>query len=171
MAKSPILPPNRDSIVEKDGTPSRPFWRFLNSLVNNNGTLANPVVVSGNAVLNEVSIESGGTISSPDLPPSTLVGNGGATAAQPSVVTVGASLSLTDDVLSLALLPGGTLFGNSGALTSVPEAITVGDYLSFSSGQLSFTVTNLTAMVETLGTTVPTVSGQLWNNGGVICLS
>jgi hypothetical protein len=132
MAKQPQILSPREPLTDGQNNVTRSWFRFFNSLSGATGTVATPLVVKANAILNDATVSSGGTISSPDLPPSTLLGNGGAAAAQPGTVDVGLSLSLSGGTLDAAPLPPGTLSGNPGSEAAPPVAVTPGSGLALS---------------------------------------
>jgi hypothetical protein len=137
MTIKPIILAPREQFTDKDGNIARSWWRALNTLFNNSGTLASPLVTTASAVLSAADLSSGGTISAPDMPAETLLGNATATAAQPGTVEVGSSLAFNSGTINLASLPAGTLLGNGGSLAAVPSEVAIGSNLTLASGTLS----------------------------------
>lgn len=131
-----ILTP-REQLVDPNGKITRAWWRALNLLFKNSGTLAAPLTIDGNAILNAATISSGGTISSPELPAHSLIGNPTAAPAQPAIVTIGASLATNDGTIDVQPLPARTLSGNPGDAPAAPSAVLVGANLYISGGALN----------------------------------
>lgn len=141
MTTPEILTP-REQLVDSGGKVTRSWWRAFNALFENSGKLASPLTVDGSAILNAATLTSGGTISSPDIPARTLIGNAGAAAAQPAVVEIGSSLATNNGTIDVLSVPPGVLLGNPGSVTATPSPIAVGANLILSAGVLSANSTN-----------------------------
>lgn len=133
-----ILSP-REPLTDGQGNVTRSWWRFFNGLYGIAGSLANPLTVTPNALLNAATLTTGGTISSPELPPQTLIGNASAVEALPAVVPIGASLSTVGGSLNVAPIARGTLAGNPKTAAAAPTAVSVGTGLTLSGDVLSAT--------------------------------
>lgn len=139
MAPKPFILSSHEPLVDQTGR-IRPAWfPQLSALFGNSGTVSAPLVVQSSLFLNEATVSSGGTISSPDLPAGTLIGNGGKAAGPPETLDVGPSLSLSAGTLGIAPLAGGTLLGNSGPAAATPGPIVPGANLTLSNGTLAAT--------------------------------
>lgn len=162
--KPQILTP-RAKFLEKDGTPSVPWWRFFDSLQGLAGTLLNPLTVKPNAILSAGTLTTGGQIASPDLPPESLIGNPGTVAGQPAVVTIDNSLALNNGALGVADLPAKTLSGNAGPGPAQPGPITpVLPLMLNPNGTLSIQVIPGTTTLDDLEEyvyTLPNLSGPV----------
>lgn len=139
MPPKPTILHIREPFLDAAGRVSRTWYRFLDSLTSGVGATSEPLVVQDNAILVGGTVSSGGTITSPDLPPSTLIGNGDTIAAAPTTIGIDPSLSLSGDILSIAPLPPRTLMGNSASELAPPGAIIVGSNLSLAGSVLSAT--------------------------------
>jgi hypothetical protein len=137
MATKPKILTPREPLVDSTGNVTRSWWRALNDLFTNSGTLASDLVVDGSSILTAATVTSGGTISVVDIPGGSLIGNSGTTAGQPGTLAVDPSLSLNGGTLAVAPLPPGTLSGNAGVTAAPPSAIQIGQGLSLSAGTLA----------------------------------
>ena len=137
MTNKPIILTPREQFTDNTGNITRSWWRSLNTLFNQSGTLASPLVITPSALLISADVSSGGTIASPDLPAETLLGNPAATSAQPATIPVGASLAFNSGTIDLATLAAGTLLGNGNDVDAVPTEVAIGTNLTLASGTLS----------------------------------
>lgn len=137
MTTKPIILAPREQFTDREGNITRSWWRTLNTLFNQSGTLASPLVTKASAVLNAADLSSGGTISAPDMPAETLLGNASATAAQPGTVEVGSAFAFNNGTINLTTLAAGFLLGNGGSVASVPTDVAIGTNLTLSDGTLS----------------------------------
>jgi hypothetical protein len=157
MANKPQMLSPRHPLVDSNGMINREWYRSFNNVVTNSGTVAEPLVVQSSVFLNDATVSAGGTISSPDLPAGTLIGNGGTTVGQATTLDIDPSLLLSNGTLAIAPLPAGTLMGNSGSAAATPGPIEVAGNLVLQDGTLTADSTNL----ETLLYSIPDRSGQI----------
>lgn len=136
MANTPTIIAPREPLVDSTGKITHAWFRALSGLFGNSGTVATPLVVAPSVFLNEGTVSSGGTISSPDLPAGTLIGNSDTIAGQASTLDIGPSLLLSAGTLSVAPIPAGMLSGNSGTAAAPPGPIEVAGNLILSGGTL-----------------------------------
>ena len=148
MSQSDIPTP-REPIADPQGYPTRVYWRFLNGLMRQSGTLASALVVKGNALLTGTSILSGGTIESPDLPGSSLVGNPSTTAGQPATVGLDSTLAFVNaGSIGTAKVPGQTIMGNAGANEAQAVPLNIGGDLFFVNGNTLYAAPGQSAPVN-----------------------
>lgn len=120
--ENPILTP-REPLTKKGDELNRSWWRWFDAITRGLGKLASPITVAGNAILNSATINSGGTISSPNLAAHTLVGNPGTAAAQPQAVGLDGTMGFVNNgSIGLAVAPSQTVLGtgNGGQPTPLP---------------------------------------------------
>jgi hypothetical protein len=88
------------------------------------------VVIASSAFLNGGTITGTGTISSPALAATGLLG--GTIGAQATNIAIGNDLALNLGTLNLATLPATTLLGNGGTAAAIPTGVTIGPGLTLS---------------------------------------
>jgi hypothetical protein len=142
LTEKPVILAPREPLVDRSGQISRSWWRALNGLFEQSGTLAKALVTNPSAVLASVDVSSGGTISAPDLAAKSLIGNPADTTAQPVAIAVSDSFALNSGTLDLASLAAGTLSGNGGLFSAPPGAVRVGSNLTLANGTLDVSSTS-----------------------------
>ena len=141
MSKPPQSLSPREPMVDANGLPTRNWWRLIDSLIGQSGKTAAPLTVKANAIFNDGTLTNGGTISSPELPAGSLIGNAGTVLAQPAIVPIGGGLATSNGTLVAAPLAPMSLAGNAGTVTATPGGIAIGDNLTLTAGTLSATAT------------------------------
>lgn len=163
MTNTPTIPTPREHIGEvevgPDGKPTgkitatRSWWRFWNGVGSGSGTLSAGVTIAPNSIVTPGTINSGSTVTLVDSPSRTVLGNSGASAAQPTPQVVDVSLSFNNGTIAVPSIPPGTLSGNSGNVAAAPTFIQVGTNLSLAGGVLSgVPSTDDLALVKTIAT-------------------
>jgi hypothetical protein len=133
----PIILAPREQLTDGAGNITRSWWRALNGLFQQSGTLATPLVTKESAILSAADLSSGGTIAAPNMPGLSLIGNPANTSAQPAVVHVGGAFAFNGGTIDLALIPPTTLFGNGGSVSAAPGDVAVGNNLTLTGGTLA----------------------------------
>jgi hypothetical protein len=136
MATPPQIPTQRQPLVDQNGHLTQPWYRALAALFTNSGTIASAVTVKPSAVLTETIIASGGTITAPDLPSGSVIGNSGTAVGQPHTIVAGPGIDISSGTIDLAPIPGQTLLGNPGFKDASPRSIQIGANLSLSGDTL-----------------------------------
>lgn len=136
MTVKPVILAPREPLTDSAGNISRSWWRTLNTLFQQSGTTATPLVTVNSVLFNAAELSSGGTISTPNLTAESLIGNPAATAAQPVSVAVSDNFAFSAGTLDLAPLPAGTLLGNGGYVSAAPGEVDIGSNLTLASGTL-----------------------------------
>ena len=175
MANNPNILSIKEPVVDSRGFMTRTWYRFMDSLLNQSGSTASPLIVPQNTILNAGDFTSGGTITIAEQPPRTLLGNSGTVAAEPTAQVVDASLSFESGTLAAVSIPAGTLLGNSGTASAAAGAIALGTNLSLSGNTLnastsapddqtvSFSIQDARAPVAALNARLAAVESLLWS--------
>ena len=161
MSQQPNILTAHEPMVDGQNRPTRTWWRFFDSIKNQSGTTATPLQVKQSLFLSETTVSSGGTISSPDLAPRTLIGNTDTVAASAEAVPIGASLSTASGSLDVQPVAGLSLYGNGGTIAATGSSIAISTNLQFVNGSTLDTVGTNNTDLEVLVQTIRPPAGQL----------